>query len=66
MPSLQELCTIVQTIKHHIRSYLPQLVGLIRTYWSDQNLLPHLITLIEQLSLAIQAAVSTLVLAVFL
>ncbi len=50
----QELHTIVKTIKHHSRNYLPQLVDLIRTYWGDQNLLPHLIALIEQLSLAIQ------------
>ena len=51
---LQHICSIVTIVKHHIRPYLEAIFQVCMDYWSPSNgLLGYILTLIEELVLAL-------------
>ena len=50
----QHLCGIVVIVKQHIRNYLDGILDICMEYWHSTALLPHLLALIEELSIALR------------
>jgi FKBP12-rapamycin complex-associated protein len=44
---------IVAIVKQHVRQYLDGIFELVIEYWDKEHLLPHILTLVEEMSLAL-------------
>jgi FKBP12-rapamycin complex-associated protein len=50
----QQLSSLVSLVKSHIRNYLDGIFELIHQFWFDSSLLPQILSLIEEISLALK------------